>query len=186
VTAKDILLAVTIPLILAEVGPWCGWLAARLLPWAARLRYGDTERAAVRLEEWSGDLDGIPGQLTKLAYAIGQLGAGSAVRARRKLNRAMRETQDAHTEPRVIWPTARINADRPYAVEVWQRLKRLAADGIADPSGEQVFPGEHERDDVRVWDDPSLRRNLSISDRVWVIADLQRRAADKAQAAETR
>lgn len=83
-TARDILLAVILPLILAEVGPWCGWLAARLLPWAARLRYGGTERAAVRLEEWSADLDGIPGQLTKLAYAIGQLAAGSAVSAKRK------------------------------------------------------------------------------------------------------
>lgn len=84
VTFKDILLAVIIPLALAELGPWCGWLAARLLPLAAKLRYGDTERAAVRLEEWSGDLDDIPGQLTKLAYAIGQLAAGSAVSARRK------------------------------------------------------------------------------------------------------
>jgi hypothetical protein len=181
VTAKDILLAVIIPLILAEVGPWCGWLAARLLPWAARLRYGDTDRAAVRLEEWSGDLGDIPGQLTKLAYAIGQLGAGSAVHARRKLNRAMRETQNAHTAPRVNMPTARINADRPYADEVWQRLKRLAADGIADPPGEQVFPGEHEHDDARAWDDPDLRRDLSIFERVWVIADLQRRAAEQAR-----
>jgi hypothetical protein len=72
-TAKDILLALIIPLLLAEVGPWCGWLAAKLLPWAAKLRYGNVERAAIRLEEWSGDLRDIPGQLTKLAYAIGQL-----------------------------------------------------------------------------------------------------------------
>jgi len=84
VTAKDILLAVIIPLILAEIGPWCGWLAARLLPWAARLRYGDTDRAAVRLEEWSGDLNDIPGQLTKLAYAAGQVLAGLAASAHRE------------------------------------------------------------------------------------------------------
>jgi NB-ARC domain len=90
VTAKDILLAVIIPLALAEFGPWCGWLAARLLPWAAKLRYGDTERTAVRLEEWSGDLGDIPGQLTKLAYAIGQLAAGSAVSAQRKTKSALR------------------------------------------------------------------------------------------------
>jgi DNA-binding CsgD family transcriptional regulator len=93
VTAKDILLVVIIPLILAEIGPWCGWLAARLLPWAARLRYGDTERAAVRLEEWSGDLGDIPGQLTKLAYAVGQLAAGSVVSARRKTKGALRKTK---------------------------------------------------------------------------------------------
>lgn len=83
-TAKDILLAVIIPLILAEFGPWCGWLAARLLPTAAKLRYADSQRAAVRLEEWSGDLSDIPGQLTKLTYASGQLLAGTAAAAQRK------------------------------------------------------------------------------------------------------
>ncbi len=83
-TVKDVLLVVIIPLALAEVGPWCGWLAARLLPWAAKLRYGKVERAAVRLEEWSSDLEEIPGQLTKLAYAIGQIAGGSAVFVQRK------------------------------------------------------------------------------------------------------
>jgi hypothetical protein len=92
-TAKDILLAVIIPLILAEFGPWCGWFAARLLPWAAKLRYGDTKRAAVRLEEWSGDLNDIPGQLTKLAYVVGQLAVGSGVSVRRKARSALRETE---------------------------------------------------------------------------------------------
>jgi hypothetical protein len=79
VTVKDVLLAVVIPLILAEVGPWCGWFAARFLPRAAKLRYADSERAAVRLEEWTSDLGDIPGQLTKLAYASGQLVAGMTV-----------------------------------------------------------------------------------------------------------
>ena len=88
-TVKDIVLAVIIPLILAEVSPWCGWLAARLLPLAARLRYGDTDRAAVRLEEWSCDLDEIPGQLSKLAYAGGQLVAGSAAFAGRRAGRGI-------------------------------------------------------------------------------------------------
>ena len=92
-TTKDILLVVVIPLILAEVGPWCGWLAARLLPWAAKLRYGNTERAAVRLEEWSNDLDSIPGQLTKLAYATGQLAAGSTVSVRRKTKSPLQKTR---------------------------------------------------------------------------------------------
>lgn len=91
-TAKDILLAVIIPLALAEIGPWCGWLAARLLPLAAKLRYGDTERAAVRLEEWSGDLNEIPGQLTKFAYAIGQLAAGSAASLQRRSRTLQRRT----------------------------------------------------------------------------------------------
>lgn len=91
-TARDILFIVVIPLALAEVGPWCGWAARRLLPWAARLRYGDTDRAAVRLEEWSGDLGDIPGQLTKLAYAAGQIVAGTAASARRKAKSAQWKT----------------------------------------------------------------------------------------------
>jgi len=102
VTAKDILLAVIIPLALAEFGPWCGWLAARVLPLAAKLRYGDTERAAVRGEEWSGDLDDIPGQLTKLAYAFGQLAAGSVVSARRKTARKMSAADDSRGAQRVL------------------------------------------------------------------------------------
>ncbi len=80
-----------IPLALAEIGPWCGWIAKRLLPWAVRLRYGDTDRAVVRLEEWSGDLSNIPGQLTKLAYAVGQLATGTAVSAGRSAKSARRK-----------------------------------------------------------------------------------------------
>lgn len=90
-TGKDILLVVIIPLLLAEAGPWCGWLAAKLLPLAARLRYCDTERAAVRLEEWSTDLGNIPGQLAKLAYAVGQLTGGTVAAAQRKARRARRK-----------------------------------------------------------------------------------------------
>jgi hypothetical protein len=83
-TAKDILVIVIIPLALAELGPWCGWLAAKLIPKAAKLRYGDTERAVVRAEEWSGDLDKTPGQLSKLGYAGGLFLTGSAIFTTRK------------------------------------------------------------------------------------------------------
>lgn len=104
-TAKDILLAVIIPLALAELGPWCGWLAARVLPLAARLRYGDTERAAIRLEEWSEDLNDIPGQLTKFAYALGQLAAGSVVSAKRKTARGLANSSQGALD---IRPTAQL------------------------------------------------------------------------------
>jgi DNA-directed RNA polymerase specialized sigma24 family protein len=87
VNARSFVIMVIIPLILAEVGPWCGWLASRLLPCAARLRYGNTERATVRLQEWSADLNDIPGQLTKLTYAAGQCLAGSAAYAQRTTKR---------------------------------------------------------------------------------------------------
>jgi hypothetical protein len=106
VTARDILLIVVIPLLLAEAGPWCGWLAAKLLPLAARLHYGDTERAAIRSEEWSADLEDIPGQLTKLAYAIGQLAAGSAISAGRRTRRSPERA-------RTIGPSSQVGAGTP-------------------------------------------------------------------------
>jgi len=83
-TAKDILVIVIIPLALAELGPWCGWFAAKLIPKAAKLRYGNTERSIVRSEEWSGHLNHIPGQLSKLGYAACQFLAGSVIVTKRK------------------------------------------------------------------------------------------------------
>jgi hypothetical protein len=83
--AKDILVIVIIPLALAEFGPWCGWFAAMLVPKAAKLRYGDTERAVIRAEEWSGHLNSIPGQLSKLGYATCQFLAGSVIVTERKV-----------------------------------------------------------------------------------------------------
>jgi mycothiol system anti-sigma-R factor len=85
---NDILLVVLVPLLLAEFGCWCGWLAGKLVPWAAVLRYGNGERAGIRSEEWASDLEDIPGQITKLAYAISLLAAGSAFAASRKLQLA--------------------------------------------------------------------------------------------------
>ena len=125
-TAKDILLAVIIPLALAEVSPWCGWLAARVLPWAAKLRYGDSERAAVRLEEWSGNLNEIPSQLTKLAYAVGQLAAGSVVSARRK---AARKIDSGSAEIGYRGPTACVAAGITY-----HQLDYWAGPGLVEPS----------------------------------------------------
>jgi hypothetical protein len=89
-SAKDIVLAVVIPLILAELGPWCGWLGRKLLPWAARLRYGNGDRASIRAEEWCDDLGQIPGQLSKLGYSLGQLAVGATVASRRQLTRRAR------------------------------------------------------------------------------------------------
>ena len=129
---------VIIPLILAEVGPWCGCLAARLLPWAAKFRYGNTERAAVRLEEWSDDLDGIPGQLTKLAYAIGQFTAGSVAFARGKAKRSLRNIQPGELS---LWPNlansdiaalSAVGYDGAHpAGELWKGYQRTIADAIA-------------------------------------------------------
>ena len=66
---------------------------------------------------------------------------------------------------------ARIASGRPYADRIWDRLRRLAADGITDPSGGQLFrPGSP---DAQAWDGTGAR--LDLPDRVWLIADMQRR-----------
>ena len=120
VTAKDILVVIVIPLALAEIGPWCGWIAERLLPWAARLRYGDTDRAVVRLEEWSGDLGDIPGQLTKLAYAVGQLAAGTTVSAGRSAKSARRKIRAQSAGEAAI-----------LEIPVGLRLRTVIRDGLS-------------------------------------------------------
>jgi hypothetical protein len=67
---------------------------------------------------------------------------------------------------------ARIASDRPYFDEINERRVALAARGITDPSGAQLFPGSP--DDAKTWDGIGAR--MPIRDRVWFIADLQRRA----------
>jgi DNA-binding transcriptional MerR regulator len=147
VTAKDILMVVIIPLALAEFGPWCGWLAVRVMPLAAKLRYGDTERAAVRLEEWFGDLDDIPGQLTKLAYAFSQFAAGSAVSARRKTARAKAHSPqgalfEAEEAPRIPLELLNVQGDIGYrgptacaaAGITYRTLDYWARVGLVEPS----------------------------------------------------
>jgi transcriptional regulator with XRE-family HTH domain len=70
---------------------------------------------------------------------------------------------------------ARTAADRPYADKIWQQLHALAAQGITDPSGHQLFP--HFPADAQTWDDIGTR--LDTPDRVWLIADLRRRDAER-------
>jgi len=154
VTAKDILLAVIIPLALADLGPWCGWLAARVLPLAAKLHYGETERAAVRLEEWSDDLDDIPGQLTKLAYAFGQLAAGSAVSVRRKASRGTAYRSQGALFEADEMPGKAAGAVRPGDVdaEIALRAARRIGDYLtAHPGADPVrIQGELAGDDALV------------------------------------
>jgi WhiB family redox-sensing transcriptional regulator len=86
--------------------------------------------AAVRAEEWSDDLGGIPGSLTKLTYSLGQFVAGLAVAPRRKIKNA--------SLGRTSNPAVAIDS-RPYpagAVDVgWQDRARCSQ---IDP--EAFFP----------------------------------------------
>ena len=64
---------------------------------------------------------------------------------------------------------ARIASARPYADRIHARLRHLAAQGITDPDGAQVFgPGP----DAATWDGTG---RWDTDERVWMIADMQRR-----------
>jgi hypothetical protein len=71
---------------------------------------------------------------------------------------------------------ARAASDRPWYREINERRVALAARGITDPDGAQMFPDRP--DDAKAWDGIGAR--LDIDARVWFIADLRRRAAGRA------
>ena len=66
---------------------------------------------------------------------------------------------------------AREAADRPYAVILWERILDLPH-RVSDPSASHL---DLAGDDAKVWNGTSSR--LGLSDRVWLIAELQRREA---------
>jgi hypothetical protein len=64
--------------------------------------------------------------------------------------------------------------DRPWFDEINERRFALAARGVLDPDGAQMFPADPEA--ARAWDSIAAY-GIPAGDRVWVIADLRRRAA---------
>jgi len=82
--------------------------------------------------------------------------------------------------------SARAGTDWPYANEIFRRWRNWTAEyavdhpsvkpgDIPEPTGDELFPDSP--DDAKAWDGIGAR--LDIDDRVWVIADLQRRAAQQ-------
>jgi len=67
-----VLAAVMLPLLLSEFGDWCPWLASRLVRWSAR-RLGSPAACARYEEEWTANLNEVPGKLSQLAAALGYL-----------------------------------------------------------------------------------------------------------------
>ncbi len=67
-----VLTAVLLPLLLTEFGDWCPWVAARLVRWSAR-RLGSPAVCARYEEEWTANLNEVPGKLSRLAAALGYL-----------------------------------------------------------------------------------------------------------------
>ena len=61
--------AVLLPLLLAEFGDWCPWLAERIVRWSAR-RLGQPAARIRYEEEWLANLSEVPGKLSRLAAAL--------------------------------------------------------------------------------------------------------------------
>jgi hypothetical protein len=69
---------------------------------------------------------------------------------------------------------AREEADRPYALDLWDRFLSFPRN-VTEPPGDQMLPDSPE--DAQIWD--GIGGRLDIGDRVWLIADLRRRAAGR-------
>jgi hypothetical protein len=66
-------------------------------------------------------------------------------------------------------------ADQPWFDEINERRVALAAQGITNPTGEQMFPGAP--GDAQAWD--GIGDRWPVGDRVWFIARLRRLAAGR-------
>ena len=77
-TLAALVLSVVAGLVANELFDLCPWLTRPIMRQAARLRYGKTERAATRAEEWESLVDFPHGRLFKLLMALGFLIFGVA------------------------------------------------------------------------------------------------------------
>lgn len=88
--------AVLVPLLLAEFGDWCPWLAGRVVRWSAR-RLGHPAARVRYEEEWLANLHEVPGKLARLVAALGYV--MSIPRMRLSLRNAAPSLRDsAHAE----------------------------------------------------------------------------------------
>lgn len=82
-STSDIIIGVVLGLAVNETSDVCPWLAVRLVALAARLRYGDTPRAAERGEEVAAYINDRPGKLLKLLTALWFVTVGAMAGLRR-------------------------------------------------------------------------------------------------------
>jgi dolichol-phosphate hexosyltransferase len=99
-----VLLAILLPLALNEAGALAPWLAERLLSWTAA-RLGTPDARERYGEEWLANLDHVPGQLTKLLWALGLL-FFSAPRLRWQAARRKRAAGSAMALPVPSWSSS--------------------------------------------------------------------------------
>jgi hypothetical protein len=68
--AAFVVMAIALPLLLAEFGDWCPWLADRIVRWAAR-RLREPAACQRYEEEWIANLNEVPGRLGRFIAALG-------------------------------------------------------------------------------------------------------------------
>lgn len=90
----EVTVTIVLGVVSIEVSDVAGWLARKVAPWAAKLRYrGQPERAAVRAQEWLSVIEERPGNVLKLGTALwfarGAVLTRSAMAMRRNRNRAV-------------------------------------------------------------------------------------------------
>jgi hypothetical protein len=72
---------------------------------------------------------------------------------------------------------------RPYADAIYTRLRALASDDIPNPTGTQLFPDDPYGRDAQTWD--RYADELTDIERIWLIASLQARVAQRDQESST-
>jgi hypothetical protein len=75
----------------------------------------------------------------------------------------------------------RAAATRPWFDEINERRVALAARGVTNPSGAQMFPDAPA--DAKAWD--GIGDRWSVGDRVWFIAEVRRQSAGRAPNSDT-
>jgi hypothetical protein len=89
-TVTEVLVGILAGLAANECCDISPWLADRLVRRAARLRYGASERAVVRAEEWTAVIHERPGKLLKLVTAVGFFAAAGSYGAKIRACKSMR------------------------------------------------------------------------------------------------
>lgn len=123
--------ALVVPLLLAEFGDWCPWVATRIVRWAAG-RLGDPASCQRYEEEWVANLNEVPGRLTRLLAAFSYL---ACMPVMRRSIRSRLALPPASPVTRALPPLpAAFFAGRAQEISlVLEHLRAAAADGKRSP-----------------------------------------------------
>lgn len=108
--------AIVLPLLLTEFGDWCPSLAKRLAQWTAR-RLGASEATERYSEEWTAELEHLPGKLAPLFVALSYFTA--LPRIRRSLRTARRVGIPARGLDQLVPTRIPVHRDFYLAMHPW-------------------------------------------------------------------